>query len=380
MIISLLKIFLRPKEILKRAKKFLRGLKKDPFCYFWLISLILFGILNFSSFYLNKNFKIAAQNFLPPFFNLQNQNSNQVEFLFLNFSGKTSLEVPSPILIEKNSLKGISPPLIITPQVLAVLAGQDSSFQESRGIIEYLVEPGDNLWLIADKFNITLETLLWANNLNKNSKIQPGQKLVILPVSGVIHYVRAGDTISEIAQKYQGKISQIITFNNLIKEDDIFIGDILIIPDGKKPYSSTKLASQSALAVPLPSNYFIYPTVSTRISQGLHWYNAVDFDGRCGDQIFAAAAGTVLRVKLTESVSRDVFGGAGNHLTILHPNGTITMYGHLLTSFVNPGDRVSQGQIIALMGGQPGTPGAGTSTGCHLHFEVRQARNPFVRQ
>jgi hypothetical protein len=80
----------------------------------------------------------------------------------------------------------------------------------------------------------------------------------------------------------------------------------------------------------------------------LHWYNAIDFDGQCGDPIFAAAGGKVLKVKLTSSTSRWAFEGAGNHLTILHPNGVVTFYGHLLTSFVNPGDQVSQGQIIAL--------------------------------
>ena len=55
------------------------------------------------------------------------------------------------------------------------------------------------------------------------------------------------------------------------------------------------------------------------------------------------------------------------------------MYGHIAASFVNPGDQVSQGRIIALMGGQPGTPGAGLSTGCHLHFGVSGAKNPFAR-
>ncbi len=371
---SLLKIFLRPKEILKRAEKLLKGLKKDPFCYFWLISLILFGILNFSPFYLNKNFKIMAQNSLSPLFNFKIQNPNQGEFLFLNSSGKTSLEVPSPILIEKNSLLGISSPLMITPRALGVLTGQDPSFQESRGIIEYLVESNDNVSLIADKFNITLETLLWANNLNKNSKIQPGQKLIILPVSGVIHYVKDGDTISEIARKYQGKISEIIAFNNLIKEDDIFIGDILIVPNGKLLYSSTKFASQPNLSIPLAENFFICPIpLPCRISQGLHWYNAVDFDGQCGEPIYAVAGGRVLKTRTGWNK------GAGNYLLVLHPNGVATSYGHLSTILVSEGEEVSQGQIIALMGGQPGTPGAGISTGCHLHFGVRGAKNPFIR-
>jgi len=46
---------------------------------------------------------------------------------------------------------------------------------------------------------------------------------------------------------------------------------------------------------------------------------------------------------------------------------------------VSSGQEVSQGEMIALIGGKPGTPGAGLSTGCHVHFGVRGSRNPFAR-
>ena len=68
----------------------------------------------------------------------------------------------------------------------------------------------------------------------------------------------------------------------------------------------------------------------------------------------------------------------GNYVTILHGNGTVTYYGHLMALLVRSGDKVYTGQNIALMGGAPGTAGAGNSTGCHLHFEVVGARNPLT--
>ena len=245
-------------------------------------------------------------------------------------------------------------------------------------ITEYIVEEGDSLWLIAEKFGISLNTILWANDLNKDSLIKPGKKLIIPPVSGVIHHVKSGDTVSEIAKKYKGKTEEIVAFNNLSNEADIYIGDIIIVPNGVIPPPSTQYAPTS---VPLADSYFICPISSPcRITQGLHWYNAVDFShGKCGELIYAPAAGEVLKVKLTNSTSRWAFSGAGNYLTILHPNGIVTTYGHIAASLVNPGDQVSQGQMIALMGGQPGTPGAGLSTGCHLHFGVSGARNPFSK-
>jgi len=303
--------------------------------------------------------------------------NNYYQGIFADPTKKTRPEWPEFILIANSYLQASLPPVLITPQVLGALMGDYTLEDVQKVIVEYIVEPGDTLWSISQKFNISLNTVLWANALNQNSYIQPGQKLIISPVSGVIHHVKAGDTVSEIAKKYKAKAEDVISFNNLSSEADVFVGDILVVPDGVMP---SPTVSHASTWVPIANSYFICPISSPcRITQGLHWYNAIDFShGKCGEPVFAAAQGQILKVKLTSSTSRWAFNGAGNNLTILHPNGVVTMYGHLQTVFVNPGDEVSQGQIIALMGGQPGTPGAGLSTGCHLHFGVTGAKNPFA--
>ncbi|MDP2664185.1 MAG: LysM peptidoglycan-binding domain-containing protein [bacterium] len=286
-------------------------------------------------------------------------------------------ESPEFLLVSADSLQAATPPTTFSPQVLGALVG-GAEFEDSRNVItEYLVEEGDSLWSISDEFDISLNTIFWANDLNKNSLIKPGQKLVILPVSGVIHHIKSGDTISGIAETYEAKARDIISFNRLSDEGDIFVGDIVIVPGGEMPVASSNYAP---VWVPLADSYFICPISSPcRITQGLHWYNAVDFShGNCGEPIYAAAGGVVQRVNLTNSTSRWAFGGAGNNVTVLHPNGAVTMYGHIAKSLVSPGQQVSQGQIIAQVGGQPGTAGAGLSTGCHLHFGVSGARNPFA--
>lgn len=261
------------------------------------------------------------------------------------------------------------PPIMITPQVLSQIINENEP-ENRKEIIEYTVQTGDTLSSIAENFGISFNTLLWANDLNKSSVIKPGQRLIILPVSGVIHHVKKGDTISEVAKTYKANLKDIIAFNELSSEGEIFIGDILIISDGVMPPPSQ---TPAPVLVPLASSYFICPLSSCRLTQGLHWYNAVDFAGNCGNSVYAVAGGTVLRTKYGWN------GGAGNYLTILHPNGVVTFYGHLLNILVNSGDQVYQGQIIALVGGQPGTPGAGKSTGCHLHFGVQGAKNPFFK-
>ena len=354
-----------------------KGSFKDPFFCFGLISVIFFGVIVLIPPYFWINNKT-----LIPIISLSKQLPQSGEGLFLGPTKKFSVESPDFLLVEKNSLTGVAPPTTFSPQVLGALFEGYEQEDIKKIIVEYQVEEGDNLWSIATKFGITLNTLLWANNLNQSSTIQPGQKLIVPPVSGVIHHVKAGDTISDIAQKYKASIDEIKTFNELSSEDDIFVGDILVIPNGVMPVApSPQYAPQW---VPLADSYFICPISSPcRITQGLHWYNAVDFShGQCGEPIYAAAAGTVLKVKITSSTSRWAFGGAGNTISIVHHlNGgdVVTSYGHIAVSLVDPGQPVQKGDIIALMGGAPGTPGAGKSTGCHLHFGVSGTRNPFAR-
>lgn len=277
-------------------------------------------------------------------------------------------ESPELLLVQKSSLIALSSPVLINPKTLGTLSS-DLESGSRKEIIEYTVQSSDTLTSIAAQFGISLETLLWANNLSKNSKIKPGQALVILPVSGVIHHVKKGETIASIAKTYKSEVQKIIAFNELSTEGDIFIGDILVIPDGVMPPLPKK---QIAIdQTPLPSSYFIIPVSSPYlITQGLHWYNAIDFShrgGSCGKPVFAAAGGEVIKTKYGWNA------GAGNNVSILHPNGVVTIYYHLQTILVQPGQKVLTGEQIGTIGN------TGITTGCHLHFGVVGAKNPFAR-
>ncbi len=306
---------------------------------------------------------IAFFLFLPLIFSLRKKEVKTEKEVYVAppfASSKTWQNLPDFIFIGNNFLKFSLPPAFVNGKTLAAIV-EDS--EQRKEIQEYIVEDGDTLSSISQKFKISIETIAWANNLSKRSTLKPGQKLIILPVDGILHEVKAGDTISEIAKKYQAKIEDIISFNELESPDDIYIGDILIIPGGKMP--SPKPTPQPL--TPLAQGYFICPVAGgCRITQGLHWYNAVDFsNGKCGEAILAAAGGTVLKAGWNRT--------AGNYIKILHPNGIVTMYGHLQAIFVSPGEKVSQGQIIGTMGA------TGRATGCHLHFDVFGAKNPFAK-
>ena len=249
----------------------------------------------------------------------------------------------------------------VTSKVLGAIVGQVDTDIYAQ-VFQYEVEQGDTSALLAKKFGVSLNTILWANDLTETSTLKSGQDILILPVSGTLHLVRSNDTISEIASWYQATAESIVEFNRLDSPSGIFAGDFLIIPNGIMP----KTLPQGRLT-PLANSYFIWPIPAPhRITQGLHPFNAVDMaNGACGESVYAAASGTI------QKTGRTSIGGS--YVRILHPNGVVTYYGHLSALLVSPGAKVFQGQIVGYTGR------TGLATGCHVHFEVRGAANPFAK-
>ncbi len=241
---------------------------------------------------------------------------------------------------------------------------------ESDQISIYVVRSGDTLPAIAKMFGVTTNTIVWANDI-KGKTITPGQTLVILPISGVQHIVKKGDTLKSIATQYKGDVDEILQYNNLSKDSKLAIGDIVVIPDGEvvavvnvKTPSKTTTSTSGGISV--TAGYYSRPLIGGLKSQGLHGHNGVDLASSYGSNILAAAAGTVIVSK-----NSGWNGGYGSYIVIQHGNGTQTLYGHLSGTTVNVGDQVDKGQTIGYMGS------TGNSTGVHVHFEVRGAKNPF---
>lgn len=335
--------------------------------YFGVAALFLFfGILGACDGSASAN---GLDNSHVVFFNSYfNKNSAPASTaLFSSKADTIALETPDLKILQDNTLSSIAVPSVVTGKVLGDVFGATN--QNKREVTDYEVQPGDTIQSIAAANNISVNTLLWANDMTSSSKLKVGDTLVILPTDGVLHVVKSGDTISAISQKYKTDSNSVIAYNDLANQDDIYIGDILIVPGGTMPKKAGPVNNNQ---IPLADNFFIFP-VQGQISQGLHYYNAVDVRNNCGTPVYAAAAGVVQRAVGNGGYN----GGMGNHITILHSNGTVTYYGHLMTLLVKPGDKVYTGQNIGLVGGAPGMAGAGNSTGCHLHFQVMGARNPL---
>jgi len=243
-----------------------------------------------------------------------------------------------------------------------------SSTKTATGEISvYTVRSGDTLSHIAEMYGVTANTILWANDLSKATSIQAGQTLIILPIAGVQHVVKKGDTVSALAKKYDGNEDEIIKYNQLVKEEGLVVGSTIVIPGGEIIAPVSKIATNSNKATGgALGNWLSHPASGAVKTQGLHGYNAIDFAGGAGTNIRAAAAGQVIVSK-----SSGWNGGYGQYIVIKHSNGAQTLYAHLSKNSVGVGASVNQGEVIGVMGN------TGRSTGTHLHFEVRGAKNPF---
>ena len=255
--------------------------------------------------------------------------------------------------------------------VLAIIPASGLVTFEEGDVLTYEIEEGDSLESIANDFGISVSTLISVNNMPPTTKLKPGDKLAILPVDGVKHTVKSGETIQNIALKYKADAARIIAFNDLPDDARIRPGDVLIIPGGEHVPLSPKVAplrTPSPQSLPNLVGYYGLPS-GGRITFGLHKYNAVDIGGKdwCNTPIYAAAAGTIITAD-----GAGWNGGYGKYIKIAHENGTITLYAHASQLLANIGQFVAKGQTIALMGS------TGRSTGCHVHFEVRGARNPLA--
>ena len=243
-------------------------------------------------------------------------------------------------------------------------------------IEEYEVQPGDALSFIASDYGVSVQSIIWANNLTNINTISPGQILRIPPVTGVIHKVKKGDTIGSIAKKYGVAPDKILAFNDRKEGQPLDIDEELIVPNGQ--IKSTFIApSGNANAkrfsyLPDSGDYFKVPTQG-RISQWLHGRNGIDIAAPCGTNIYAPADAVVA---IADSSGYN--GGFGIFTKLIHPNapGGIqaeSVLAHLSKLLVKTGDSVKKGDLIAKMGS------TGRSTGCHLHWEVHGFKHPLVK-
>lgn len=297
--------------------------------------------------------------------------------------------LPEPTLPSALLPEGFSLPGIDASANLALIARKNSlhtvipdrPLEEAR---DYTVSTGDSVFEIAQRFNIKPETLLWANysQLNDNPDlISLGMSLKVPPVDGVLYEWQAGDTLQMIANRFEAKLDDILTWpgNKLdLTDPKVEAGAMLMIPGGHREFRQwiipTIPRGRAGVSVSLygagacdgsytganGSGTFIWPAGNHVLSGNDYWSGHLGIDIAAGEgaPVYATDSGVVV-------FAGGAFGGYGNMVMIDHGNGYQSLYAHLSSVAISCGRSVGQGGIIGYAGS------TGNSTGAHLHFEVR---------
>jgi murein DD-endopeptidase MepM/ murein hydrolase activator NlpD len=249
-----------------------------------------------------------------------------------------------------------------------IASGKTAEGRVDRGLyfIAYRVARGDTLSVIADNFNITLDTVVSFNGIRSARTLQPGRILKIPSMSGILHTVKAGEAASTVAAANGISVDRVIEANGLMS-DALEAGRNLFLPDAKLASFTLREISGDLFAWPARgwlSSWYGWrsdPFTGARV-----FHNGIDIGVDTGTSVRAAMDGTVSETGYNSSY--------GNYIVLYHHAGWESLYGHLQSVGVKPGQRVAAGQRIAFSGN------TGYSTGPHLHFSVfKNGRtvNPF---
>jgi len=258
-------------------------------------------------------------------------------------------------------------------------------------IVSYTVQAGDNLFSIAERFNLRPETVLWSNRYTLGDDphfIYPGQQLLISPVDGTLHRWSAGEGLNGVAEYYQVTPDAIVNYpgNHLgaatigdYSSPNITPGTMLVVPGGKGEFTDWRTPritrEEPATAVNVgpgacTGSYdgvvgtlnFRWPVEDHTLSGYDYAPSAnhlgIDLRGEMGDPVKAVDNGVVVYAGWND-------WGYGNMVVVDHGSGWQSLYAHLAEVDVVCGQEVYAGDKLGSMGD------TGEAEGVHLHFELR---------
>ena len=263
------------------------------------------------------------------------------------------------VVPEESTRQETTPPAVAAPKV------EEKKQEQRPPILVHKVRSGETLWDIATAYGISVDTIIASNSLANPNRISIGQELQIPSVNGVLHQVASGESLWEIAERYKVSIDIIAKENGINDPSRLQPNTKLVIP------GATRLQPRDVILVNGQlQKAFDWP-VKGRISStfGPRWgkmHNGLDIAVSTGTQVKAAADGRVTFAGWN--------GGYGILVIVDHGNGVETRYAHNSRLNVKVGQKVERGQVVAYSGN------TGVSTGPHVHFEIRQRNNPVNPQ
>ncbi len=229
------------------------------------------------------------------------------------------------------------------------------------GVQQHLVQKGETLSEIAQKYEVPLKSIIQANSIKSAHRIRTGRMLRIpgesLTFEDIWYKIQPGDTLFSIGRRHNIEWRDLQRINGISSPRSLQVGKMIRIsepgPDFGKPL-------RGRLVVTSKYGYRPHPVT------GRYQHHAgIDFRAATGTSVYASKGGRIIFAGRK--------GGYGKIVVIEHEDNFTTWYGHLSRIRVKVGQIVSQGKVIGLSGN------TGISTGPHLHFEIRykgRSENP----
>lgn len=225
-----------------------------------------------------------------------------------------------------------------------ITAQNMASFDDSDVLLymPYVLQEGDTLESVAQRFGLTVDTLVSVNRIRNIAAITPGVELQIPNMNGQLYVVQEGDMLSTIAHRFNPELGwKTLMDINGLRSESIRVGQELFIPDMTSADDASSI-QQVSVSFSMPMDGTIYGSYGQYI--GNQNLQGVLIGASAGSAVRAAADGIVVDAGRVE-------GGAGRFLVIQHEQGYKTTYSNLET-VVNSvvGSQVSSGQVIGTIG------------------------------
>ncbi len=224
----------------------------------------------------------------------------------------------------------------------------------------YRIRPGDMIGLIAEKYDISQDTLISVNNIRASRLIQPGQYIKIPSEEGILYTVKKdGETPATISQKYDVDAVKCAFVNKMGVDEALKAGSAIFVPGAEMDSITLSEINGDLFRKPLHSWYRLTSYFGWRPSPFTgrrSWHGGLDMACPQGTRIYAGMDGRVAETGYNNTY--------GNYVIINHGNGYKTLYGHMSKIDCVKGQWVNTNTVIGRVGS------TGASTGPHLHFTV----------
>ena len=275
-------------------------------------------------------------------------------------TGQGGFESPSgnPITSDAISNAGLSG--ISSTVSLSTAEDNDEEQIPELEYTVYRVRQGDMIGILAEKFNLTQDTLISVNSIKQTRLIQIGQYLKIPSMPGILYTVRKdGETLDSIARKYEVNADKCAYVNKVSISQTLSAGTSLFIPDAELDWVTRQEINGDLFIRPIKGSYYFSSYFGWRNSPFTgqrSFHNGIDMAASRGTYIYPALSGVVTTVSYD-----NVYG---NYVIVTHHSGYKTLYAHMSEVLTAKGRSVSTDTRIGRVGN------TGMSTGDHLHFTI----------